>query len=311
MDTGKTITKLLRYVTVRPLIFFFILFFIFSCTSPSSKEEKRTYKVGFMICNSEQETLHRFQPFTAYLSKKLGVPFEAMAIDTSDFTRHVAELDFTHTNSLLYIIMNRNHGVEILAAEKSGSLGARTKGLIITSRTSGIQNVRELKGKSMIFGPMLGPTSYMAQLDMMLRDGIDPDNDLAYYAIPDGSFKHEKVIYGVFFGKFDAGAVPLLDFERMADDGRINREDFTIIAEGPTMPYCSFGVTQKVEGRLAKRFKEVLLNITKNDTVQFEGQKIKVLERANIDGYVDIGDEDFDEVREMAKRTNMPPYQKY
>lgn len=296
---------------LRSLISFILLLFVLSCGSPPAKQENLTYKIGYMICNSEQETLQRFRPLTAYLSKKMGVPFEAVAIDTVDFTKQVDTLDFTHTNSLLYVIMNRNHGVEILAAEKSGSLGARARGLIIALKKSGIRTVKDLKGKSMVFGPVLGPTSYMAQLDVMLSNGIDPENDLSFYAIPPGSYKHEKVIYGVLFGKFDAGAAPLLDFERMVKDGRIDGNDFSVVSEGEPVPYCNFGVTQRIDESFAKRFKEVLLSLKRDDTVEIDGEVVKVLDRALIDGYENVGDKDFDTIREMAKRTNMPPYQRF
>ncbi|MGD1074989.1 MAG: phosphate/phosphite/phosphonate ABC transporter substrate-binding protein [Thermodesulfovibrionales bacterium] len=295
----------------RALISVLVLSLLASCHAPSAQGEKRTYTIGYMICNSEQETLARFKPLTAYLSKKVGAHFEMVAIDTVDFAKQVDKLDFTHTNSLLYIIMNRNHGVEVLAAEKSGSLGARAKGLIIALKKSGIRTVRDLKGKSMVFGPMLGPTSYMTQLDLLLRNGIDPENDLSFYSIPSGSYKHEKVIYGVLLGKFDAGAAPLLDFERMVSDGRIDQNDFTVVAEGDPIPYCNFAVTQKIDEGFAKRFKQALLDMKKDDTVEIGGEVIKVLERANVDGYEDIQDKDFGVVREMAKRTNMPPYQRY
>jgi phosphonate transport system substrate-binding protein len=288
-----------------------LLFFLVSCNPQTATEEKQRYKIGFMICNSEQDTLERFKPFAEYLGKKLGVNFEAVAIDTVDFTKQVDDLDFTHTNSLLYIMMHRNHGVDILAAEKNGSLGARAKGLIIASKKSDIENIKDLKGKSMVFGPTLGPTSFMAQIDLLQKGGLDPDNDLSYYAIPSGSFKHEKVIYGVMLGKFDAGAAPLLDFELMTDDGRIDKNDFNIIAEGEPIPYCNFGVTQRVDDSFAQKFKKVLLDLNEDDTVEFEGEVVKVLRRAKIDGYEDVQDKDFDSVREMAKRTNMPPYQKY
>lgn len=282
-----------------------------SCQAPSAKEEKRTYTIGYMICNSEQETLERFKPLTEHLGRKLGVRFEAKAIDTVDFTREVDKLDFTHTNSLLYAIMNRNHGVEILAAEKAGSLGSRAKGLILTLKKKNIRNVRDLKGKSMVFGPMLGPTSYMTQADILIKNGIDPENDLSFYSIPAGTFKHEKVIYGVLLEKFDAGAAPLLDFERMVQDGRIDQSDFEIIAEGEPIPYCNFGVTQKIDDAFAKRFKQALLDIKKGDTVEVAGEVVRILDRAKVDGYEDIRDSDFDIVRDMAKRTNMPPYQRY
>jgi phosphonate transport system substrate-binding protein len=283
-----------------------------SCQQPSrQKDGGRVMRIGFMICNSEHETLQRFRPLTAYLSKKLGVQFEAVAIDTVDFAKAVDGLEFTHTNSLLYIIMNRNQGVEILAAEKSGSLGARARGLIISLKKGNVRTIRDLKGKTMIFGPMLGPTSYMAQLDILLKNGIDPERDLALYSIPEGTFKHEKVIYGVMFGKVDAGAAPLMDFERMAREGRIDQNDFIVVAEGEPMPYCNFAVTQKVDEGLAKRFKQALLSLKKDDTVEVDGEVVRVLERAQIDGYDDVANKDFDVVREMAKRTNMPPYQRY
>jgi phosphonate transport system substrate-binding protein len=179
-----------------------VVFFLLACQRSADKPSSRTYRIGYMICNSEQETLYRFKPLTAYLSKKLGVRFEIEAIDTTDFTKAVETLDFTHTNSLLYIIMHRNQGVDVLAAEKSGSLGARAKGLIITLKKSGIGHIRELKGKSMVFGPALGPTSYMAQLDLLLKNGVDPENDLSSYTIPPGTFKHEKVIYGVLLNEW-------------------------------------------------------------------------------------------------------------
>lgn len=296
---------------MKRLIVFTILLCITSCSSRPVTGERPQYRIGYMICNSKEETLHRFKPLTAYLSKKLGVNFEAVVIDTFRFTKEVDTLDFTHTNSLLYIIMHRNHGVDILALEKAGSLGSRSKGAIVTLKKSGIKNVKELKGKTMIFGPMLAPTGYMTQIDLLLKSGIDPEDDLAFYTIPSGSYKHDKVIYGVLFEKYDAGAFPMLDFEKMVKEGKIDEDDFSIIAEGEPIPYCNFGVTQRVEDSFAKKFKKVLLGIKKDDTVEIEGEIVRVLDRANIDGYEDTADEDFDVVREMAKRTNMPPYQRY
>jgi phosphonate transport system substrate-binding protein len=284
-----------------------------SCSS--SQQEKKaelpTYKIGFMICNSEKDTLDRFVPFTAYLSKKLGVNFEPVAIDTINFTKEMENLDFTHTNSLLYINLNRFHGVDILAAEQKGSLAERSQGIIITRKDSGIEKIEDLKGKTMIFGPGLGPTGFMSQIDLLQQAGVDPDDDLALYTIPSGSFKHEKVAYAVLFKSYDAGSLPLDDFETMAEDGRIDVDDFTIIARAEPIPYCNFGASQKIDEAFVQKFKNAILSIDENTTVEINGEVLKVLDRALVDGYVDITDADFDIVREMAKRTNMPPYQKF
>jgi phosphonate transport system substrate-binding protein len=288
-----------------------VLLTAISCTTKDKDQERPTYKIGYMICNSEKETMERFIPFSKYLGDQLGVNFETIPIDTISFTREIEKLDFVHTNSLLYIILNRFHGVEVLAAEEKGSLGFKSQGIILTRRDSGITKLADLKGKTMIFGPMLAPTGFMAQVDIMQEAGIDPEQDLAFYTIPPGSFKHEKVIYGVFFEKYDAGSIPIDDLETMVADDRVAMDDFNIIAKNEPIPYCNFAVTQKIDEALARKFKNAVLAITKNDTVEIDGETIKVLDRALVSGFVDIKNSDFDVVREMAKRTNMPPYQKY
>lgn len=292
------------------LILFIPLLFLISCgTQPA--EELPTYKIGYMICNSEKETLDRFMPLTKYLSEKLGANFEMIPIHTNEYIKEVGNLDFTHTNSLLYIMMHRFNGVEILAAEKRGSWGYGSQGIILTRKDSGIETIEDLRGKTMIFGPMLAPTGFMSQVDLLEQNGIDPEDDLAFYTIPPGSFKHEKVIYGVYFEKYDAGAIPIYDLELMAEEGKIDPEDFTIIAKAPVIPYCNFGVTQRVDEKFAAQFKQAILDLTMEDTVEFNGERVSVLARTLTDGYEDIQDSDFDIVREIAKRTNMPPYQEY
>lgn len=286
---------------------------VFVCSSckPAAKPDKPTYRIGYMICNSEEETMARFLPLTAFLSDRIGVNFEAVAVDTLRFSKEIENLDFTHTNSLLYVMLNRFNGVEILAAEKRGELKDRSKGLVVSLKKSGITSIEQMKGKSMIFGPMLAPTAFMSQVYALQQKGFDVDEDLAYYNFHTGTFKHEKVIYSLLFEKFEIGAFPYYDFEIMADQGKINREDFNILAEGPLIPYCNFAVTQRVEDSLAQKFKNALLSIQENDTIEMNHEKIDILERAELQGFTDVTDADFDIVRAMAKATNMPPYQEY
>ncbi len=204
----------------------------------SGKEEK-PIKIGYMICNSLEETRSRFEPLTAYLSEKTGQLFEAVYVNTFDFEDLVKDkkVDFTHTNSILPIIFQEEYGLELLAVEARGRYGHKDAGTIISLKKSGIKTFDDMRGKTMVFGPALAPFGYMAQYALMLENGFNPEEDLAYYAIPWGSFKHEKIIYGVLFGAYDLGAAPRLDFDLMAEAGKINPDDFNIIAESIPMPY--------------------------------------------------------------------------
>jgi phosphonate transport system substrate-binding protein len=204
-----------------------------------SSQNDKPVRIGYMVCNSVQETRARFEPLTAYLSEKTGRRFESIYVNTFDFEDLVQDkkVDFTHTNSILPIIFQEGYGLELLAVEQRGRHGHLETGTIISLKERGIKTFDDMREKTMVFGPALAPFGYMAQYYVMLENGFDPEEDLAYYAIPWGSFKHEKVIYGVLFGRYDVGAAPRLDLDKMAQEGKINLDDFHIIAESIPMPY--------------------------------------------------------------------------
>jgi len=270
-------------------------------------------RIAYMNCNSEKETLQRFLPLTRYLEKKLGVQLEAVPVDTQEFDERFGqeEFAFTHTNSLLYVMLKEDHGLQLVAADKRGQFGARTAGAIISRKGSGIDKLEDIRGKRMVFGPQLAPTGYLAQYDLMLRAGIEPERDLGYYAMPQGSFKHEKVIYGVYFGEYDVAAAPVLDLELMVGEGKISADDFHILAQSPIIPYCTLGAAGDTDPKLVKKFRQALMELTPDDTVEIDGEQVKVLKAAWVDGFEQLTDEDYDPIREMAKRANMPPYQQF
>lgn len=281
-----------------------------ACERPAARPVLR---IGYMNCNTEQETLQRFAPLTRYLSERLGVDFVAVPVNTEEFEERFArgEFDLTHTNSLLYVILKEQHRLQLLAAEKRGHFGARSAGTIVVRKGSAIESVADLRGKRMVFGPMMAPTGYLAQYDLMLKHGLDPERDLAYYAIPSGSFKHEKLVYGLYFGQFDAAAAPALDLEVMTAEGKIEADDFVVLAQSELIPYCTFGAAAHVDAELLRKLQQALLDLTPETTVEFAGERVKVLKAAWIDGFEPLLDRDYDPIRAMARRANMPPYQKF
>lgn len=293
----------------------YILLLIFAVTACKGKVgDKSTYKIGFMICNSEKETKERFEPLVEYLKKETGYNFVLSAIDTVDFEEKFKkeQYDFTHTNSILYIILNKEYGVNLLLAEKNGIYGSKTMGTIIARKDSSINSIKDLKGKKMIFGPTFAPFGYVTQFEMMLREGIDPYRDLKILYQPSHSFQHEKIIYGVWFGAYDAGTAPLLDLEEMQKEGKIKLdEDFKIIAKTEIHPYCTLGYRKDLPKDLVDKVKKALLKINKDTTVEINGERINIFRAAKIEGFDELQDKDYDGLREILKKINFPPYQRY
>lgn len=301
---------MIRSTLTRVILLALSLALLAGCKAEGSRP---VVKIGYMLCNNEEETMARFLPITRYLSEKCGVDFVAVPVDTHDFERRfkAGEFTFTHSNSLIYVILRENHGLELVASEKRGKFGSRSAGALIARRGSGIEKLEDIRGKSLAFGPMLAPTGYLAEYDLMLSAGINPEHDLGTYSIPPGSYKHEKLIYGVLYGRYDVAAAPVLDLEVMAREGKIAPDDFVILAQSTPIPYCTFGVAKGTDPALVKKVKDALLALKPEDTAEVDGERLKVLKAAWIDGYEELLDSDYDPIREMAKRVNMPPFQKY
>jgi len=290
---------------------------LFCFFGPGCKKQmpgsQKPLKIGYMICNSLPESRARFEPISAYLHEKLNRPIESIYINTADVEDYVQkkEVDFTHTNSILYIIFKKRYGASLVAGEVRGRYGYKDAGTIISRKGSGIKTLRDIQGKSMIFGPALAPLGYLSQYDLMLKANIDPEESLAFYNIPWGSFKHEKVIYGVLFGAYDLGAAPRIDLDHMAEAGKINMKDFTIVAENEPIPYCTFAAMAHVDPKLVQQVKNILFNITQEETVLVGGEVLKILKSAWVEQFVEVQDSEYDSIREMLKHCNMSPYEDY
>jgi phosphonate transport system substrate-binding protein len=266
-----------------------------------------------MICNSLEETEARFAPLSAYLGEQLGRDVQPLYLDTVDFEEAVSrgEFDIVHTNSLLYVWFNKQYDFRILSGERRGRNGSFSAGAIVVHADSEIRSLADLKGKRFIFGPQLAPTAFLSQYHLLLEGGVDPETDLGYYAIPWGSFKHEKVLYGVWFGKYDAGAAPLLDLELSEKERKIPLEDLRVIAEGPLIPYCVFSAPPSLPERTFDKVQSVLFGLTEEATAAVDGEALKVLKGAGVDGFEPLQESDFDQLRAMARRAKLPPYAEY
>ncbi len=304
-------TRLRAGTTVRLIAAVLALTVPVGCGRPAKPVEE--LHVGYMICNSLRETRERFAPLSAYLSDMLGVRVVPHYINTSEFEKELKKgyLKVAHTNSLLYVIFKENHGWRLLATEREGSHGSSTAGVIIVRGDSPARGLADLRGKRMMFGPELAPMGFLSQYNMLLDAGIDPERDLGMYAFTSGSFTHEKVVYSVIYGGYDAGSIPLLDIENMQAEAKIRTEEYRILATGPFIPYCTFSTSPDLPDDLREKIQHGLTSLTRDTTARVGGEVLRVLDRAGVDGFEVRDDAEYDPIRIMARRANMPPYQQF
>jgi ABC-type phosphate/phosphonate transport system substrate-binding protein len=69
------------------------------------------------------------------------------------------------------------------------------------------------------------------------------------------------------------------------------------------MPHVDRGLAQKV--------KDLLIGLRKDETVLVDGEVLRVLKSAWIEGFVEADDKEYDSIRERLKLCNMAPYRKF
>lgn len=270
-------------------------------------------RVAFQVCNSVEENRHRFEPLRAYLERKLGRKVIATHVNTFDFVEMAqrGDFDLLQTNSYVYINVRAKLRATLLAREVKQDTGKDTGGLIVVRAGSPIRSIGDLKGRTMAFGPTFSPGGYLTQYHMMLEAGHDPETTLGKYIFMPGAWQHEKVVYAVLFGAVDAGAVKFGDIERMEAEGKVRKADFRVIAESEPVPNCAFFALPHVDETTAGKAREALLRLSTQDFVEVEGERLNVLLRDGVKGYVPASDEEFEVLRRMAKAANLPPYEKF
>jgi phosphonate transport system substrate-binding protein len=304
---------------MKKIVLFFLCIVTFALSSCDNNEkatatsDEKPIRIGFMICDSYELSKARFSAFSAYLSEKTGRKFEMILANTFEFEDLMKndKIDFFHVNSIVAIVLKERFNADLLAVDIRGRNGHKATGTIISRKDSGIKTIEDMRGKTMVFGPAMAPFGYMAQFSLMLKNGFNPDVDLASYAIPAGSAKHDKILYGVFYGKYDVGAAPRIDFDRMVNEHIFDMEDFNIIAESEPMPYCTIGAAPSVDPALKQQVKELSLNLKKDESVLVDGEVLKVLDRMLLDGFAPFVDSEYDIIRENLKLANMAPYRKF
>ncbi|MCK7490503.1 MAG: hypothetical protein MZW92_00890 [Comamonadaceae bacterium] len=60
-----------------------------------------------------------------------------------------------------------------------------------------------------------------------------------------------------------------------------------------------------------QKVQKALLDLTPESTVEVDGERVKVLKAAWIDGLETLTDKGYDVIRDMARRVKVPPYAEY
>lgn len=237
--------------------------------------KKTTAVIGVLAFRSKMETYKEWQPLAEYLNDKIPTySFVIRPLTYAEFNQAAKnnELDFMFTNPEHYIYLSAKYEASRMAtlirANVSGKELTQFGGVIITRADRGdIKTLQDLKGKNIAAVDELSLGGYLAQRQVLAENGIDisDKSKIQFTDMP-----HDKVVYIVESGSADVGFIRSGVLEKMAKEGKIDRNDFKIIhsiggfpqaLSTPLYPEWPFAAAKKTNRFLANKVAVALLNL--------------------------------------------------
>lgn len=280
---------------MKKLFLLFFVFILFSCNKDNN--EKNILKFGIVPFENSEDLIKNVSPLLNIISK--GMNMEVKPYIAADYTGIIEafrsnKLDAAFLPPASYVMGKKEADIKvILKSQRSGK--PFYYGAIIVRKDSNINTLQDLKGKRIAFGDPISTSSHVFPKMLLLKNGINPDNDFSNVLF---SGTHDSVVLSVYNKKVDAGATFTDDKE--GKNGSWVRylkpeqsKEIKILAVTEPIPSDSICVSSKMTEENANKLANVILEYTSTK----EGSDM-MKKLYKFDGYLKANDADYESVRE-------------
>jgi phosphonate transport system substrate-binding protein len=245
--------------------------------------------MGVFPRRNSAETAKLFTPMADYLGERLGREVKLVTSRNFDsFWKAVTEqrYDIVHYNQYHYIRSAKTYKVIAYTQEFGKSAVA---GVLFVRRDSGITEVSQLRGRTIIFGggkdAML---SYIAPRYLLMQAGLK-----------EGDFKTEiavnpqNALVALYYKQADAAGGGEVVLDQPVVKNAINAQELRLLAATEPLLFLPWAVKRTMPVKLAEAIELVLLDLKNSDAGK------QVLTSAIMTGIERAGDRDYNPHRRM------------
>lgn len=209
---------------------------------PAAAEDRagwpKTLRVSAIPDVNQNQLLVTYQPFAAYLERRLGIPVEFTPV-----TDYAATVDGLASKRLELVWYGGYTSVQAVRATGGNAerLAMRAedrafKSVFITRPGSGITSLADLRGKSFSFGSQSSTSGHLMPRHFLRESGIDPEKDLGKINY---SGAHDATAKAVEGGVVDAGALNFLTWRKLVEDAKVDTTKVRVFWTTPEyVDYC-------------------------------------------------------------------------
>jgi len=282
------------------LIILILIIMIAGCGHqiPTEKTEGKKVKMSILPVYSLPLMTQRFIPLINYLAETTGYKIEyvsTLSYETYLATLESAQVDVGYQNPFIYVILAKTKGAYPLVKAVDFSGNSEYRGAIIAHINSGIETILGLRGKRVMTSSKKSVGGYLAQASLCVQNGMNPEKDLTIVLAK----SQDEVISKVYHQRVDAGFVREDVLRAFKDEIDLNK--IKIIAYTEFFPNWCFVAFSHTDKNIAEKIKQALLRLNKNNPDHY-----KILEKAEVSGFIEASDIDYEIIREKAKILKIP-----
>jgi phosphonate transport system substrate-binding protein len=237
------------------------------------------------------ETVTIYQPLATYLSERLARP--VMLVTSKDFDAfwqgvQAQRYDIVHYNQYHYI--HSAHAYRVIAHQQE--FGRQSvAGALFVRADSGITDLKQLRGKTIIFGGGRDAMmSYIAPRYLLMQAGVGEAEFKTEFAV-----NPPNALLALYHGQADAAGGGDILIDLPAVRNAIDAKQIKMLAATEPLLFLPWAVKRSMPTKLANEIQALLVGLGDNDIGR------KVLQSAKVTGMGAATDKDYDAHRRMTK----------
>ena len=270
-----------------------LLLFLLSISSVAGGTEKKLLKLGVIPFKSPRTVVELYTPVASYLSTILGE--DVQVVTAKGYEQYMQRIyagqyDIIVLGSTFYF---KAHDTANYQAIARGYPPFHAGIVVLVS--SGIDNLEQLRGKSLAAVNSTDRGGYKLQKKALSQRGIQCGQDLTIHFRGD----FDSVVYSVLSGQDAAGAVRLDALQKPAFARLKNK--IKILYSSPENPQFPFAIHPDMDSVRREKIKAALLSITME-----RPETAAILQKLHVQGIEAVNSSDLERLRkarqEEAKR---------
>ena len=263
----------------------------------ATAQAQQVLRVTAIPDESPTELARKFAPLGQYLESKLGVKVEWTPV--TDYAAAVEALvnkkvDLAWFGGFTFVQASQRSGGKIIPLVQREE-DEKFRSVFITSASSGIHKLEDLKGKTLSFGSVSSTSGHLMPRSYLLAAKLNPDVDLKRISF---SGAHDATIAAVASGKVDAGALNISVWEKFVADKKVDTAEVKVFFTTPTYFDYNWSVHADMPVALRDKLSAAFLALSESN-----GKEILALQRAT--RFIPTKPENYTGIRAAAENAGL------